>query len=76
MAPELRDTVVGGGDDYELLFTLPQERWEALLRVARDCGTPVTRIGHCRAGQGVAILDASGENFAPAIGGWRHGEEG
>ncbi|MDA0220621.1 MAG: thiamine-phosphate kinase [Proteobacteria bacterium] len=76
MAPELRDTVVGGGDDYELLFTLPQERWDALLRVAQDCDTPVTRIGRCRAGQGVAILDASGENFAPAIGGWRHGEQG
>lgn len=74
--PELRDTVVGGGDDYELLFTLPEAHWDALRRFADDSGTQVTRIGRCRAGQGVAILGASGENFSPVIGGWRHGEQG
>lgn len=72
----LRSTVVGGGDDYELLFTLAEEHWAELQDVAAACGTSVTRIGRCLAGQGVSILDTAGADFAPAKGGWRHGHNG
>ena len=72
----LRSAVTTGGDDYELLFTLAEERWDAVEELARACGTPVARIGRCLAGQGVAILDAQGVDFAPRNGGWRHGHHG
>lgn len=41
-----------GGEDYELLFTLPPERLPALHAAAQASGTPCTVIGAC---------DASGE---------------
>lgn len=71
--PDLRETIAGGGDDYELLFTVAEERWPEIEDLARDCGTSVTRIGRCLAGEGVALLDAEGTELATAIRGWRHG---
>ena len=36
---------LGGGDDYELCFTAPRARREAVERAAQRCRVPVTRIG-------------------------------
>jgi thiamine-monophosphate kinase len=48
---------VGGGDDYELLFTVPRRargRLRAVIREAR--GVPVTRIGEITAGRTIGLL--------------------
>ena len=71
--PSMRVTVVTGGDDYELLFTVPQERWQTVMQLSRLCDVVVSRIGRCEEGQGVCIRDASGVDFAPESRGWRHG---
>lgn len=41
-----------GGDDYELLFTLPGERWE---EAARAAGMQLTRLGRVAAGVGLGL---------------------
>src|SRR5690606_29761360 len=43
--PGLRTTILGGGDDYELLFTAPAEAAGRLGDLARDLGLPLTEIG-------------------------------
>jgi thiamine-monophosphate kinase len=41
----IREFAMGGGEDYELLFTIAPERWEALEEGARDIGSTITAIG-------------------------------
>jgi len=53
------DLVLGGGDDYELLFTVPPAAQERLERHAGAFGVPVTRIGRAEEGAG-AVLSNDG----------------
>lgn len=53
-----RRFVLGGGDDYELLFTAPPTAAERVLRAASAAGLSVTRIGVIRAGSGLTVVDA------------------
>ena len=66
------ETALTGGDDYELLFTAPPDRRDAILAVAAAAGVPVTVIGRIEAGQGVRVLDAKGAELNFAGQGWRH----
>jgi thiamine-monophosphate kinase len=57
-----------GGDDYELLFTVPPA-YMALLEAMPG----ITRIGQVEAGAPQAVLvDANGAPLALARGGYRH----
>lgn len=57
------------GDDYELCFTAPPTAAAAVARVARDAGTPITRVGRIVAGSGVRALHADGSEWAaPTLG--------
>lgn len=40
-----RDLALRGGEDFELLFMLPPERWEAMAVDAESRGITVTRVG-------------------------------
>ncbi|MGE0717706.1 MAG: thiamine-phosphate kinase [Alphaproteobacteria bacterium] len=62
--PGLWELILGGGDDYELLFTASS--------VPRAVGVPVTAIGRVVAGQGVSVLDAAGRPVPVARSGYRH----
>jgi thiamine-monophosphate kinase len=64
--PRWLGTVLTGGDDYELLFTLPSERRSELA------GWPVTVVGRMRQGSGVEVLDADGGPLDLGSGGYRH----
>ena len=59
-------TILSGGDDYELLFTLPPEREGELA------GLAATVIGRMDAGSGVRVLDDAGNPFSLGAGGYRH----
>lgn len=61
-----------GGDDYELCFTAPPERREAVLDAARHAGVAVTRIGRIEPGAGVVATVAGGVPWAPSRAGWDH----
>lgn len=49
-----------GGDDYELCFTAPAARRDAVLAAAVSAGTAVTRIGQIEAQAGLRLIDAAG----------------
>jgi thiamine-monophosphate kinase len=65
-----RECLLGGGDDYELVFTAPPERRAAILTLSADIGLPLTRIGRTLAGAPVVnVLDEAGRPIpVPATG--------
>lgn len=71
-APDLIDRVLGGGDDYEILFTAPPCLAADLAALAGATGLPLTRIGRMAAGEGVQIRAAGGRLRRLARGGWAH----
>ena len=61
---------IGGGEDYELLFTAHAE---VISRAATTISTPITVIGRIHeAGQGITVLDESGNVLEVGAGGWDH----
>ena len=58
-----RDCTLAGGDDYELLFTAPAQRADAVQAAARDAGVAVTCIGVIEAATGLRLLDWQGETL-------------
>jgi thiamine-monophosphate kinase len=70
--PARLQLVLGGGDDYELLFAAPAGSDAALAALARDTGVAVTRIGRIEAGQGVRVLDQAGRVIDVAVRGYEH----
>jgi len=55
-----RRFTLAGGDDYELCFTAPADRREAVSAAARACGTAVTRVGIIEAMPGLRLIDSGG----------------
>jgi len=66
------DPVLGGGDDYELVFLAPPGAAAAVAQAAAAANVPVARIGRAVAGTGVAALDAEGRALTPGRAGFRH----
>ena len=54
--PTLIDTILTGGDDYEILMTLPPQRLDAFRAAARQAGVAVAEIGRITAGQGARFV--------------------
>jgi thiamine-monophosphate kinase len=66
------ETVLCGGDDYELVFTAAPASAADLARIASELEIPLCRIGRCVAGSGVAVADAAGTPMTLRRSGWRH----
>ncbi len=64
--PGLIETVLTGGDDYELVFALAPEDLPKLA------GQGVTAIGRFEQGQGVRVTNPAGLPMTLGQGGWRH----
>jgi thiamine-monophosphate kinase len=64
--------VLAGGDDYEILASIPSPREAAFQQAAAAAGIAVTRIGSFRAAGGVEIEGPDGHALALANGGWDH----
>jgi thiamine-monophosphate kinase len=57
--------IVAGGDDYEILCAIPENRLEAFARDAKLAGVAVTSIGTVIAGAAIPrFLDAEGREIA------------
>lgn len=70
---ELLEIVLTGGDDYEILATIPEASAAAFERDARAAGIPVARIGTlATAGDGPPIRLSDGRPLAPVALGYRH----
>lgn len=65
---------ITGGDDYELVLTVPPDRLPALAAAARDAGCGLTAIGRAVAGAAgrVSVRDRDGTVVPLAETGWRH----
>ncbi|MCL6613365.1 MAG: thiamine-phosphate kinase [Firmicutes bacterium] len=62
-----------GGEDYELLFSLPPERAEEVMARLAEFGTPVRVIGECRPPEeGINLCYSSGRSFPLSPGGFDH----
>ena len=71
--PDWLETCLTGGDDYELLLAVAQEREAALLALSTRTGIAVTRIGAMQPGAArVRVLDAAGDEMRLARPGWSH----
>ena len=67
-----RECLLYGGDDYELLFTAPPSRREAVLAAARQAGTAATRVGAVDAGESLQVLDGQGHPVPHRARGFDH----
>lgn len=54
--PSLRDRMLTGGDDYEVLCTIPEGRHDAFKDAAAAAGVPVAVIGTVLEGEGLPIF--------------------
>ncbi|OZI71621.1 thiamine-phosphate kinase [Bordetella genomosp. 12] len=68
----LQRALLGGGDVYELCFTAPAQRRDAVMQAAHASQTPVTRIGRIVAADGLCVLDAQGQALPHIPGGFDH----
>ena len=63
--PALIETILTGGDDYEVVACVPAGKVEILRRQASAAGVAVTEIGAVTAGKGTArFLDPDGQPLA------------
>jgi thiamine-monophosphate kinase len=59
------EAIVSGGDDYEILCAIPENRWEAFARAADMAGVAVASIGRVTAGPAAPrFLDGEGREIA------------
>jgi thiamine-monophosphate kinase len=74
--PARRGAVLGGGDDYEVLFTAPPALAAQLAELARSSGVAITVIGSMLPPHGqrepVRVLDEAGRSLQLATEGWTH----
>lgn len=68
--------VVGGGEDFELLFTARPEDRARVLELGRQCGVVLTPVGSVVEGEGVILIrprpDGTCEEVAIAYQGYDH----
>jgi thiamine-monophosphate kinase len=65
-------SLLTSGDDYELLFCVPENRLDAAGQVGEIGGVAVTRIGQISEGSGIEALGEDGEPLALESQGYRH----
>ena len=63
---------LGGGDDYELCFTLPEAQAGRLEALQRDNGLELTVIGRVTEAPGLVLRAPDGSRFQPGRSGWEH----
>lgn len=68
----LHQCTLAGGDDYELAFTAPASRREAVQEAARHAGVPVTRIGTVEGTPGLRVMDGNGQPLAARYASFDH----
>lgn len=61
-----------GGDDYELLFSAPAGRDDAVRDAARTAGVDVTPVGRIEAAPGLRLREADGRTAEVAARGFDH----
>ena len=68
----VRDVILSGGDDYELVFAVPASRLASFRAAIKSVLFPVTEIGILEPGSGVAVVLSSGVVIPANDGGYDH----
>jgi thiamine-monophosphate kinase len=64
--------ILGGGDDYELVFAAPRAADTAIAALAAVLALPITTVGRIESGSGVRVIDTTGRSLTLAAPGYRH----
>jgi thiamine-monophosphate kinase len=67
-----RHFTLAGGDDYELCFTAPAARGDAVLAAADAAGVAVTRVGRIESATGLRLIDRYGAPLALSLTSFDH----
>jgi thiamine-monophosphate kinase len=67
-----RQCLLGGGDDYELLFAAPPEHRAAIAALATRLDLPLSRIGRCTDTPGLRLHHRDGSDTVLAARGFDH----
>jgi len=59
--PAILETAITGGDDYEVICTVPATKADSFRAAAKSAQVSVTEIGEIKAGKGARFLDAEGQ---------------
>ena len=70
--PDLMEKVLSGGDDYELAFTVPKDRYGQVMRKAESLDVPISVIGKMVTRLGVSLIDDDGAEIPIPSMGWTH----
>lgn len=66
------EALLTGGDDYELLLSVPSAKSASLLAALKREGLFPIKIGEFRKGEGVTLRDEAGALVSPEKHGWTH----
>lgn len=61
--PDALETILSGGDDFEVLATVPQRKLAAFQKAARRARVPVTEIGRVTAGEAARFVGPDGREL-------------
>lgn len=50
-------SILGGGEDYELVFTAPESEWEDIQKIGNQLDVPVSSIGTVDDGDGLRLTE-------------------
>jgi thiamine-monophosphate kinase len=59
--PAMREIALSGGDDYEIVCTVPAAKAQSFRAAAQAANVPVSEIGEIVAGEGARFLGSDGE---------------
>jgi len=62
--PVAIESALTGGDDYEIVCTVPQAKTDGFRAAAKAADVPVTEIGEIKPGEGARFLAADGRALA------------
>tara|TARA_B100000315_G_scaffold223256_1_gene227901 strand:- start:22517 stop:23509 length:993 start_codon:yes stop_codon:yes gene_type:complete len=68
----LLDLILGGGDDYELLFTTEHSFAAAAEKIAAESGVTLTKIGEITNTGAIRLFDQNGQEHTPRQKGFTH----
>lgn len=63
-----------GGEDFEILGTVPAADWDTVREIAKEIGIRVTDIGHVLSGKGQVYIEQNGNNSLLPKRGYEHKE--
>ncbi|PPR77321.1 MAG: Thiamine-monophosphate kinase [Alphaproteobacteria bacterium MarineAlpha2_Bin1] len=69
---ELKNILLNGGDDYEILFTANSENSSKIIDLSKSLKVDITKIGVIVDGEGIVVLNNESEKMDLILDGYKH----